>query len=236
MSGCSPSAAAAAILVKKSVSALVESVAYIVSSASTAHLKSLRKRQALLFRSYRSALYGSILSPSSATSSARLRVPRLEEVLEELLAQLLVGRRDPQHLLEGHERVGRVVGRLILGRQRGPDRQAQRVALGRRLEVLHDLRARRLLVLGEQRQAVVGEPVVRHGLDGLAAPPRPPCPAWRSADPRRPSHRRATSTAGSSASASPLARRPRALARRCWVSATTLPASSFTPMRRAVTV
>ncbi len=43
---------------KKSVSALVESVAYIVSSASTAHLKSLRKRQALLFRSYRSALYG----------------------------------------------------------------------------------------------------------------------------------------------------------------------------------
>ena len=51
MSGFSPSAAAAEILVKKSVSALVESVAYIVSSASTAHLKLLRNRQALLLRS-----------------------------------------------------------------------------------------------------------------------------------------------------------------------------------------
>src|SRR5262249_32736501 len=64
------SAAAAEILVKNRVSALVLSVAYIVSSASIAHLKLLRKRQALLLRSYRSALYGSIFRPSSATSSA----------------------------------------------------------------------------------------------------------------------------------------------------------------------
>src|SRR6187551_1235183 len=70
LSGFSPSAAAAEILVKKRVSALVESVAYIVSSASTAHLKSPRNRQALLLRSYRSALFGSSLSPSSATFNA----------------------------------------------------------------------------------------------------------------------------------------------------------------------
>src|SRR5689334_4350800 len=67
VSGTFGSAAAAAILVKNRVSALVLSVWYSVSKASTAHLKSLRKRQALLFRSYRSALYGSSLSPSSAT-------------------------------------------------------------------------------------------------------------------------------------------------------------------------
>ena len=56
MSGLCCSAAAAVILVKNSVSALVQSVAYSVSSASTAHLKSLRNRHALLLRSYRSAL------------------------------------------------------------------------------------------------------------------------------------------------------------------------------------
>jgi hypothetical protein len=49
VSGCC--CAATVILVKNSVSALVESIAYPCSSASMAHLKSLRKRQALLLRS-----------------------------------------------------------------------------------------------------------------------------------------------------------------------------------------
>ena len=107
------------------------------------------------------------LEPLIRYLERRLRVSRLEEVLEQLLAQLLVGRRDAQHLLERQERVGGVVRRLILGGQRGPDRQALRVSLGRRLKVLHDFWPRRLLRLGDLRQAVVSEAMVRHALDRL---------------------------------------------------------------------
>ena len=44
-----------------------------------------------------------------------LRMAGLQEVLEQLLPQLLVGRCHAEHLLEGKQRIGRVVGRLILG-------------------------------------------------------------------------------------------------------------------------
>ena len=92
---------------------------------------------------------------------------RLEEVLEELLAQLLVRRRDAQHLLEGNQRVGRVVGLLVQRGERRPHRQTEGVALGRCLEVLLDLLLGSLLVRGDEREAILGETMVRHRLDRL---------------------------------------------------------------------
>jgi hypothetical protein len=101
------------------------------------------------------------LQPFVSHLASRLRVTGGQEVFEQPLPQRLVGRSDPQHLLEGNQCVGRVIRGLVLLRQSGPCRQTEWVTFHRRLEMLHHLG--RLLLgprdLGqtEMSQAVIGQ-------------------------------------------------------------------------------
>ena len=177
---------------------------------------------------------GSSARPSLATSTAASGLAVLEEELERGLAERLVGRGRQQHLLEGLDDLG-----AVALRPRTPWRAASRRAgsAGRPSPPPAGWRSLPSTAPCGRARASPGSTGQGRSSAGSRWPsgrPPPPCPASMRGGRCTPWPRRRDLTAGTnwSATASPncLADCPGA-----WRTTTTLPASSLTPARRAVT-
>jgi hypothetical protein len=140
---------------------LVESTAYPASSASTCAGEVAQEEAGVALEVVEVGVVRIVLDARISDGLGDIGLVGVEEVLERLLPKLLIRRCDLEHLGEGRQHVGSVVLRLVQLREIGPGVDAQRIVLGRRLEVLN----RRLGVL--LRQCQLGQAELRETVPGI---------------------------------------------------------------------